>query len=99
MFRFSTSNTSRFFSRSAEIEQDPEAPIGKRPVIHIAAQSLRCAVQIRVLRAAGRLVGELGQAFQPELSGGGHLVAFFGEENREEGSGQRGIAAYFGRQP
>ena len=43
-----------------------------------------------------RLVGQSGQAFQPELAGGGNLVTFFREDNWEEVFRQALVTANFG---
>ena len=82
-----------------ETEERAQAPIRERAVVQVAAQGFGGAAQVRVVRTARRLVGELGEALQPELSGLGNLVAFFGEDHGEEASGQLRIAAHFRRHP
>ena len=82
-----------------EVQQSAETPIAERPVVADGAQVFEGAAQVGAALPPRRLVGQAGQAFQPELPGGGNLVALLREDDGEEGGRQPGIPAHFRRDP
>ena len=82
-----------------EVEEGGEAAFAEGPVVANGAQVLDGQPQIGAALPVRRLVGQAGQALQPELPGGPDLVALLREDDGEEAGRQRDVPAHLRRDP
>ena len=82
-----------------EVLECTETAVREHPVVRYLPQFFAREVQIRAVFPARCLVGQMREAFEPELAGAGNLVALLRENHREETGGEVGISPYLRRDP